>query len=289
MATIEEVKQRIAVCNSKGNSLNQTRQYNIGQRESIQKQLDSAISAYNAKYGTSISVDNIDAELTSVCAEKEKEIESVEQMIALIESGNFSEAMKLAGEAVPTEAAVEKAQTTSQLNMGEVNTGATPVGVAVNAPAEASEVVKKEEETIPTSSPAPAPVAPSPVSSVPDVDDVVPASPPLASPAASALAQPAMEEKPVAPAPPTAPSMPVSPTAPASPFAQSASGTVAGGQTASAQSLPGFGGALSGFTRGGDSAMPLGGMENLPKPPVQQSPTDFKEILSGSDFPTSGV
>lgn len=291
MATIDEVKNRIAVCNAKSANLNQTRQYNIGQRESIQKQLDAAIKTYNEKYGTSISVDNIASELSSVCEAKEREIEAVENMIALIEAGNYEEAMKLAGEPVAVkETSVQ--QQSQPLDMGVVNTGATPVGMVVQ------ETVADESGEVEAVSP------PEVAGSVTDntttstvveetavEEEAVPSAPPLAA-SETVPSAPPVTEVPVAP-PPAAPAMPVMPTAPKAPVAPSApsmttqpisTGTI-GSQPAVSSGLDGFNGALSGFSTPGAGG--LGGMENLPTPPQQKPVTDFKDILGGSDFPTA--
>lgn len=97
MVSIEEAKQRIAVANSESQKLNTVRQQNIGRKETLQKQFETNLRAYNEKFGTNITVDTLAVEQERVVAEKVKEVEKVEGVINAIKAGNYELANQLSG------------------------------------------------------------------------------------------------------------------------------------------------------------------------------------------------
>lgn len=147
----EELLQRVNTLNEKSKKLNQQRMQNIGRKEALQKQLDTALSQYNEKYGTTLTVEGVDAELTRVASELEGQVANVESVITAIETGNYTEAERIV-------TLSEEGGTAEQSNT--VAPAETPVVEQVTAP----------EMTAPVNpvSPIPTPVAPAtPASSVP--------------------------------------------------------------------------------------------------------------------------
>lgn len=94
---MNELESRIAQLNNSAKKINLTRQQSIGRRETLLKQQEDAINAYNKKYGRNITADTVEAEYKRVSAEKQAEAEKIEQIISAIESGNFELANQLSG------------------------------------------------------------------------------------------------------------------------------------------------------------------------------------------------
>lgn len=92
MSNIADLNQRIAIANAESKRINNERQVNIGKRETLQQQLDSALQKYEADYGKKLSIDSLDAEISAVSTAKEKEIESIENMLTMIKEGRYTEA-----------------------------------------------------------------------------------------------------------------------------------------------------------------------------------------------------
>ena len=175
MSNINELRQRIAVANSESKRLNSERAINLGKKDTLTKQLDTALKSYNEKYGKNITINTLNAELEAVTIAKEQEVKTIEAIIDAINSGNYEEANKLSGVVTKSE-------------------GVTP---AISEPVVAQPVV--EPVTQPVVEPVTQPVV-EPVTQ-PVVEPVIPSAPtPVAPPVANT---------PVAPtpvAPPTAPS-----------------------------------------------------------------------------------
>ena len=172
MSNINELRQRIAVANSESKRLNSERAINLGKKDTLTKQLDTALKSYNEKYGKNITINTLNAELEAVTIAKEQEVKTIEAIIDAINSGNYEEANKLSGVVTKSE-------------------GVTP---AISEPVVAQPVV--EPVTQPVVEPVTQPV----------VEPVIPSAPtPVAPPVANTPVAPT----PVAPtpvAPPTAPS-----------------------------------------------------------------------------------
>lgn len=96
--THEELQQKVTTLNAKSSSLNQQRLQNIGRKETLQKQLSSALQQYNEKYGTNLTEEGVDAELSKVASELEAQVADIEAVISSIEAGNYSDAEKLVKE-----------------------------------------------------------------------------------------------------------------------------------------------------------------------------------------------
>lgn len=93
---LSQINQRIAVVNAESKRLNNERAVNIGKRETLEKQLADAIALYNSTYNTSITADDLGAEIQRVASEKEREVSNIENMLNLIKSGQFEEAQNMA-------------------------------------------------------------------------------------------------------------------------------------------------------------------------------------------------
>lgn len=228
MSSIDEIIQRIAVANSESKRINEERNINIGKKETLTKQLTTAIDKYKNDYGVEISADNLNDEINRVTSIKEEEIKNIESVLSLIQEGKYVDAENIVtGNTVTTE------QTSANIEASTAQTTVEPV-VAPSVPA--SPVVPSEP-TIPVAPSAPAsPVIPSePASPVSSVTPSAPASPvsPVApsEPASPMTPQPVntsgiaalnnfsapQQEAPVAPSVSTEPASPFSDSTPTAP------------------------------------------------------------------------
>lgn len=202
----EELLQRVNTLNEKSKKLNQQRMQNIGRKEALQKQLDTALSQYNEKYGTTLTVEEVDAELTRVASELEGQVANVESVITAIETGNYAEAERIvtpsteggtseqSNTVAPAETPVVEQVTAPEMTapVNPVNPISAPV-----APATTASSVPVPE--MPTSPVSPAPVSNSfldGVTQAPDAGSVFTQS-------FKAPETPVASEEPVKPAPPS--------------------------------------------------------------------------------------
>lgn len=95
--TLEQINERVSQLNNEVARLNSQRAVNLGKRETLQAQLDSAIRAYNDTYGASIDVSTLDSEIASVTADTEKAVMHMEKVLACINSGDIAGAEQLLG------------------------------------------------------------------------------------------------------------------------------------------------------------------------------------------------
>ena len=176
MSNINELRQRIAVANSESKRLNSERAINLGKKDTLTKQLDTALKSYNEKYGKNITINTLNAELEAVTIAKEQEVKTIEAIIDAINNGNYEEANKLSGVVTKSE--------------GVTPAISEPVVAQPVAPTSVTQTVAQ-----PVAQPVVEPVT------QPVVEPVMPSAPtPVAPPVANT---------PVAPtpvAPPTAPS-----------------------------------------------------------------------------------
>ena len=231
--SLEAVKQRIAVANAQCASLNNTRQVNIGKKETLTKQLEGYITEYKTKYGVDITMDNFQDEVNRVQTLKEQEVTKLETMIQYIKEGRYAEAEALAtGKPIQEEKPVAETtpvqetfvQQTMQFVQEEV--APTPqVGLNTSIP------MVEPTQNVPFIAPVSIPV-----------QQVAPATPQITQP---------VEEQVVLPKPPLPPTSPL-------------------------------GQAMVGFTPVGGA--PMGMPSVAPPTGMPKPPTDFKSILSGSDF-----
>ena len=130
--TLEQINERVSQLNNEVARLNSQRAVNLGKRETLQAQLDSAIRVYNDTYGASIDVSTLDSEIASVTADTEKAVMHMEKVLACINSGDIAGAEQLLG--------VEPSSATQPL--------ATPQ--AVVEPVVAPPVIEPVVNTVPT-------------------------------------------------------------------------------------------------------------------------------------------
>lgn len=95
--TLKQINERVSQLNNEVARLNSQRAVNLGKRETLQAQLDSAIRAYNDAYGVSIDVSTLDSEIASVTADTEKAVMHMEKVLACINSGDIAGAEQLLG------------------------------------------------------------------------------------------------------------------------------------------------------------------------------------------------
>ena len=129
--TLEQINERVSQLNNEVARLNSQRAVNLGKRETLQAQLDSAIRAYNDAYGASIDVSTLDSEIASVTADTEKAVMHMEKVLVCINSGDIAGAEQLLG--------VEPSSATQPL--------ATPQAVA--EPVVAPPVIEPVVNTVP--------------------------------------------------------------------------------------------------------------------------------------------
>lgn len=89
---LAQLNQRIAVANAESQRINNERAINVGKKETLEKQLNDAITRYNSTYGTNIDISSLNAEIDRVSKEKEAEVTNIESMLSLIKEGKFDEA-----------------------------------------------------------------------------------------------------------------------------------------------------------------------------------------------------
>ena len=194
MSNINELRQRIAVANSESKRLNSERAINLGKKDTLTKQLDTALKSYNEKYGKNITINTLNAELEAVTIAKEQEVKTIEAIIDAINNGNYEEANKLSGVVTKSE--------------GVTPAISEPVVTQPVAPTSVTQTVAQ-----PIAQPVVEPVTQPVVEPVtqPVVEPVMPSAPtPVAPPVANTPVAPTpVAPTPVAPtpvAPPTAPS-----------------------------------------------------------------------------------
>ena len=217
--TIEQINQRIAVANAESKRLHDERQANLGKKTTLEQQLSASLDAYNKKYGTQITVDTIEQEVSRVTSAKEQELVKVESMLSLIKAGNYAEAEKqISGVAQTTEAPV--AQPVVQATTPVVETVATPPVVEAPVAQPTAPVVNTPVAQPEVAAPVAQPIAPAtPVSPIMPSEPIAPPTAPIqpvaqpVTPVAQpkqnltgidALADFTQPESPVAP-PPSAP------------------------------------------------------------------------------------
>ena len=179
MSNIADINQRIAIANAESKRINNERQVNIGKRETLQQQLNSALQKYEADYGKKLSIDSLDAEISAVSTAKEKEIESIENMLTMIKEGRYTEA----------EAVVKPDE-----NVTDV---AQPAPIEVNVAQPEANIVKPEENVAqPVTRPTPQKAVSQPIATPVMQEPVV--SQPIVTPPNVSMSEPTM---PVSPAP----------------------------------------------------------------------------------------
>lgn len=186
---LTQLNQRIAVANAESQRINNERAVNLGKKETLEKQLQDAITHYNATYNTNITVASLNAEIERVAKEKELEVANIESVLALIKEGRFDEAQQKVSGVVPTSQSVSPTPQTAVPQPTTPALGDIPVSPQATTPAIGEPVVAPtvpvvektvEQSVVPTApvieesvTPPTAPVTTEAVSEVP----VVPKAP----------------------------------------------------------------------------------------------------------------
>lgn len=255
MSSMEELRQRISVINSRVGQINDQRNKNIGMRESLVAQINQGVTDYKAKYGVDISSNElVEAEFKRVSAEKEESVNLLENVIAKIEAGDYTGANALLGlETSSTATASEPAVTKQAAPQGVFEAGglsATPTPTA--------------------GEPSVAPVA---SACQPVVTPM--AGEPSVAPVASA-GQPVVSEPVATPTP-----VPLAPTMPSTPVKPDPVGTLTGAESF-----------LEGFEKPAEHpsnvtpppAPSVGVGQSSTTQPKPVNPISFDGILSGTQF-----
>jgi len=192
MNTVDSIIQRIAVINAESKRLNEERNINIGKKETLTKQLNSAIEKYKNDYGVSLDVTTLDAEINRVVQSKESEVKAIEEMLSLIQAGRYADAEAIVSGQIPQSVeVVSEASVAPTVEPTPVAPAVEPTSVepAPVAPTPVAPIA----ESVPTPSVATPPVV--------DPTPVVPTAPNLAMPEPVAPTVPVAEPTPIAPPP----------------------------------------------------------------------------------------
>lgn len=95
--TLQDLSSRIKDVNLQIEGINRERQINIGKQQTLKKQLDSALSDYEKKYGVKLTLETIEAEVAAVTTQQEESVERIEKVLALVRDKRYAEAEKLLG------------------------------------------------------------------------------------------------------------------------------------------------------------------------------------------------
>ena len=271
MSSYNELLERIGTANAKCGKLNEELRVREGKRQAFSTQLETAIADYKAKYGVDITPATIDEELARVSQSVEADLKDLEDLIALIESGQYDEANAFVGGAK------------------EASEQTTPVA---EEPVQSTPVATEPVQTTPVQTTEPVqPVQSTPVQPVQNtpVQPMI-SQPVMAQPTAPVHTEPVQSTstQPVAPSTPIAPVHPSTPVVPNVPLQPTMSQPVT--PSAPFGEVDGMlGGALAGFQPASSSVHPtappitgLGGIQ--PTVHQQASPTNFQDILNGSAF-----
>ena len=279
MSSYNELLERIGTANAKCGKLNEELRVREGKRQAFSTQLETAIADYKAKYGVDITPATIDEELARVSQSVEADLKDLEDLIALIESGQYDEANAFVG------GAKEASEQTTPV--AEEPVQSTPVATepVQTTPVQTTEPVQPVQST-PVQPVQNTPVQP--VQNTP-VQPMI-SQPVMAQPTAPVHTEPVQSTstQPVAPSTPIAPVHPSTPVVPNVPLQPTMSQPVT--PSAPFGEVDGMlGGALAGFQPASSSVHPtappitgLGGIQ--PTVHQQASPTNFQDILNGSAF-----
>lgn len=188
---MNELMGTIETLNAKVGTLNSQRLTDLGKKETLEKQLATAVADYKSTYGVELTKDNIDSECSKVEADLIKQSNKLSKLISLIESGNYTEADELASsvEGVsPVDIADEPRDLASTMSANDLVEDSNVSTPSDNTPqAEASQPVITSQANVGT------PQVSEPVPTAPNVG----VSPSVAEPVAPS------DPVPSAPTPPT--------------------------------------------------------------------------------------
>lgn len=189
-----ELMQKIEQLNSRVSQLNGQRLTDLGKKQTLQKQITTALADYKSVYGVELTEDSLDAEYNKVEEHLIEESNSLSKLIALIDEGKYSEADAFAKQANglgsqengSVKTSSESVKISSENTVQGVDNVTNPVGSAVQNEGIDVRTQPAGVQGVPT-----APSMPAPAPNVNEVED----SEPIPAP----------------PTPPTAPSAPTMP------------------------------------------------------------------------------
>jgi len=100
MSSLEELRGRISTVNATVAKLNEQRSRNMGMRETLLSQRETAVKQYLTAYGVDLSKVSIEEEFNKVMAEKNAELTQLEGAISAINAGDYDTANKILGSEV---------------------------------------------------------------------------------------------------------------------------------------------------------------------------------------------
>ncbi len=185
---MNELMGTIETLNAKVGTLNSQRLTDLGKKETLEKQLATAVADYKSTYGVELTKDNIDSECSKVEADLIQQSNKLSKLISLIESGNYTEADELAS---TVEGVTSTDITDEPRDIASTRSTGDAVGTSNVSTPSANDTV--ETPNVSTSS-----------AEAPQVSEPVPASPNVGSNVgvAPSVAQPS-DPVPSAPTPPT--------------------------------------------------------------------------------------
>lgn len=142
---MNELMGTIETLNAKVGNLNSQRLTDLGKKETLEKQLATAVADYKSTYGVELTKDNIDSECSKVETDLIQQSNKLSKLISLIESGNYTEADELAS-------SVEGVTSTDIADEPRDIASTTSIGDAV----EVSNVSTPSSEALQVSEPVPA-------------------------------------------------------------------------------------------------------------------------------------
>lgn len=170
--SVEDIRSRIAVINAEVARLNTERNQKIGKRDTLLSQLETNFAIYEKDYGVKLTTANLQAEIDSVTASKEKELSNLENIVGLINSGKVDEANKLVGVTPQDTSILNESEPTTQGVQQSVEKQNLSVEKATSSSVQPVQEVMQPIGDIKPPVQTSIPLAP------PDIDDVAPPTPP---------------------------------------------------------------------------------------------------------------
>lgn len=174
---IAQINQRIAVLNADSKRINNDRAVSIGKKETLQKQMNDALTAYKEKYGVELTEANLQSEIDRVSAEKLKEVEQIEAVLNLIKLGQYGEANALVNGTPAKEESVPVKETPVAPVVEQPVETAQPVYESIPTPPDLGIPTPPVQESIPTPPDLGIPTPP--------IQESIPTPPDLGTPAES--------------------------------------------------------------------------------------------------------
>lgn len=163
-----DIMERIDALNKRARELNAERERAIGRKEALELKLQNLVAKYKQEYGVEVTEENLEEVGNEVMQRYQAKANALDNIIQLADNGDFAGATEMikefvSGGVVSVTEGNEPVVETPTVNTSEVPTS----GVAQNAPtptvntsevAQATPVVNKEVQAVPTPTAVPEPV-----------------------------------------------------------------------------------------------------------------------------------